>query len=404
MAYRAYQAYQAIQRAAREADVRSHRRPRRRLPYASWIATSVILTLLGSAAVVGYARLLRPACVGEVRATVIAAPTGATLLQGIARAWDGTAPAVDGRCAAVEIESRDSAVVARALGAYWDVKSAGPPPDVWVPESTVWARAASAVEAAGRVLPDREPSLARTPVVIAMPRPMAAALGWPSAALSWQKLVAEVAADPAGWGRYGHPEWGAFRLGMTDPRTSTAGLLALTAILDPDDDGEVSAGEQAIPARLRQYRAVSARTTDEILLGLAGADRRGPLAALAYVSAFPALERDVAHYNRGNPNVPLVAVYPADGGADADHPYLVLTASWSDPVRAEAARAFLSYARGPAGRRILLRAGLRDPNCVAGAALTGSEAFSARIGPLPRAFPLPESVERAMSTWTALGP
>lgn len=38
-----------------------------------------------------------------------------------------------------------------------------------------------------------------------------------------------LARDPAGWGKFGHPEWGPFRLGKTNPNFSTSGLSALIA-------------------------------------------------------------------------------------------------------------------------------------------------------------------------------
>ncbi len=60
-----------------------------------------------------------------------------------------------------------------------------------------------------------------TPLVIAMPKPMAEALGWPDKALGWSDILA-LATDPAGWAAYGHPEWGPFRLGKTNPNFSTA--------------------------------------------------------------------------------------------------------------------------------------------------------------------------------------
>jgi Ca-activated chloride channel family protein len=58
---------------------------------------------------------------------------------------------------------------------------------------------------------------------------MAEALGWPDEPISWDTLVA-LSADPEGWGRYGHPEWGAFKFGHTHPDHSNSGLLLLTAL------------------------------------------------------------------------------------------------------------------------------------------------------------------------------
>jgi Ca-activated chloride channel family protein len=69
-----------------------------------------------------------------------------------------------------------------------------------------------------------------TPSGIAMWRPMAEALGWPSKPVSWKSIIA-LASDPQGWGRYGHPEWGQLKLGYTHPQYSSAGLLFLASVI-----------------------------------------------------------------------------------------------------------------------------------------------------------------------------
>ena len=38
-----------------------------------------------------------------------------------------------------------------------------------------------------------------------------------------------LAKDPQGWGAKGHPEWGTFKLGKTNPNFSTSGLSATIA-------------------------------------------------------------------------------------------------------------------------------------------------------------------------------
>src|SRR6478752_1593219 len=64
--------------------------------------------------------------------------------------------------------------------------------------------------------------------MIAMPRPMAEALGWPDKQVGWSDLAA-LARNPKGWGAEGHPEWGRFKLGKTNPHISTSGLDATAA-------------------------------------------------------------------------------------------------------------------------------------------------------------------------------
>ncbi|WP_238019939.1 substrate-binding and VWA domain-containing protein [Dactylosporangium sp. AC04546] len=386
---------------AERADVRSHRRSpaQRRFRFTPWIIGGLVVVLAGAGGFIAWNKLVANACSGDVTATIVASPSTATLLEGLAAKWEATDPAVAGQCAHVAVTARETAVMAQALGTEWDNKT-GTPPDVWVPDSTAWVRRASTAAIAERMMPDLQPSLARTPSVLAMPKPMAEALGWPGGELSWQDLINTVAADPAGWSKYQKPDWGAFKFGMTDPLQSTSGLLALMAILDGNDDGEVTPEEQATLAKLKQQRAVYTNTTAQLLDGLSKADKQG--GALQYVSAFPALEQDVLTYNKANPKVPLVAVYPSNGSADADNPYLVLEAPWAQKDKQDVAKAFLTYLRGPDGRKVFLDAGFRDPNRAAGAPLTGNAAFSAKIKTVPRAVLLPESVKQSMDSWTAL--
>src|SRR5438034_1306408 len=67
-------------------------------------------------------------------------------------------------------------------------------------------------------------------LVIAMPEPMAKAMGYPDPR-GWKDIFA-LATNPAGWGSKGHPEWGRFKLGKTNPHVSTSGLHALVGMYD----------------------------------------------------------------------------------------------------------------------------------------------------------------------------
>ena len=83
-------------------------------------------------------------------------------------------------------------------------------------------------------------SFARSLLVIAMPAPMAHALGWPATPVGWRDLAA-LAADRRGWGVHGHPEWGAFKLGKPSPEHATSGLLATIAVSRLGDPAAASA-------------------------------------------------------------------------------------------------------------------------------------------------------------------
>ena len=71
-----------------------------------------------------------------------------------------------------------------------------------------------------------------TPVVIAMPEPMAKALGYPRTPIGFTEIL-DLARNAKGWGDFGHPEWGEFRLGKTNElMVREPGLRFLIPVID----------------------------------------------------------------------------------------------------------------------------------------------------------------------------
>jgi Ca-activated chloride channel family protein len=318
------------------------------------VALLVGLCLAGT----GYAFVARR-CDGLVTLSVVAAPDHSPVLSSLAQRWSGSKPAVNGHCARVEVVSRASAQVAGTLTRSWDARRDGRRPDVWAPDASTWVQRAAARPAARDLLGSRNPSVARTPVVLAMPRPMAEALGWPDQQLGWLSLL-DLLQNPAGWTASGHPEWGAMRLGVADPARDTAGLSAVLAIMNYDGDTALSQTELAGGRAFARVVTVSAPGTAELLTRLAQAAAAGT--PLSFLSVFPATERDVIRYNATGPAVPLAADYPPDGTSSADHPYVVLRAPWVDSLRRAVADRFLDFVRGPAGRVAYADDGFRPPD------------------------------------------
>jgi len=219
---------------------------------------------------------------------------------------------VAGRCLGVEVDEYNSGDAMEALVRGWP-ESAGRRPEVWSPASTEWLTLAGrrAGDAADRFLPEEAPqSIVRSPLVIAMPEPMAQALGWPERDVGWRQL-AELATDPDGWAAYGHPEWGPFRIGKTNPKYSTSGLNATIAafsahrpqsggrpIDEPLTTGDVDdAAAQEFVRRIELSMVHYGQTSLHFLENLRRADdeRR----ALSYISAVTIEESSVLAYNVG---------------------------------------------------------------------------------------------------------
>ena len=396
----------------RPANVRSHRRGgrQRRRRFAPWISVTVVSVLVLAGLAVGFRQLLAQTCSGQETIRVVASPSTANLLGSFAAQWAAREPATsDGTCGQVVVASRDSAEVADRLSLGWDT-SLEEPPDVWVPASTAWAQKAAASDLAEPLLPDLRPSIARSPTVIAMPEPMAAELDWPDtrvvpdADVRWESLLEEFSGDDEGWARLGRPEWGPFRFGMSNPAQDTAGLLALTAILDANETGETTDEELENAFRLHRLLDpdVYHERTEQLLNALRSVDAEGEDAALQHVSAFPALEQDVLAYNRGNPNVPLAAIYPVNGNIEADHPYLILNAEWVSERKREVAEMFLRFVRSDGPQQQLRDAGFRGTNREAGEDFNEEYGLLSQLVALPRAVLVPDSVTVTIDRWTAL--
>lgn len=184
--------------------------------------------------------------------------------------------------------------------------------------------------------------LVLSPLVIAIWKPMAEALGWPQKELGWRELLV-VARDPKGWESFGRPEWGDFKLGHTSPELSTSGLLSVLAIA-------AAAGQQEGPAPRLTAESISDPKVKAFLGSVEDAVvhygkstgffaekmmDRGP----GYLSAAVVYENLVIEsYQRPSAlELPLVALYPREGTFWADHPYAVLDAPWVTPEHKEAA-------------------------------------------------------------------
>ncbi|HEY0194998.1 MAG TPA: substrate-binding domain-containing protein, partial [Kofleriaceae bacterium] len=242
------------------------------------------------------------------------------------------------------------------------------PADVYAPASTAYLtllndqwRAAHG----NRPLVTASEPLVLSPIVIAMWKPMAEALGWPGKQLGWADLL-EVAQDPRGWTSFHHPEWGAFKLGHTHPEHSNSGLLAVLAeafagagktrgltredLQSPKLDRYLTAIESAIV----HYGKSTALFTDQMR-------QLGP----SYMSAAVTYENLViASYQQpGAAPFPLVAIYPVEGTFWSDHPYAVLDNEETGADEKAAAQQLLAYLKARPAQEAARSLGFRpaDP-------------------------------------------
>lgn len=288
----------------------------------------------------------------------------------------------EGDCIAPIVQSKASGGAAQLLDTGWDEATEGPRPVIWSPASSAWGTVLNQrYETSGRdpIANDSTPFML-TPLVIAMPRPMAEALGWPDEALGWSDVL-ELARSEQGWGDFGHPEWGAFRLGKTNPNFSTSGLSALIAqtYAAVGTTDSLSAEDLATPEVIQYGSDVESAvvhygdTTLTFMNNWYRADQRGN--PYSYVSAAAVEEKSVIDYNTGNPDgvldqgeepraprVPLVAIYPDEGTLYSDNPMIILDAEWVSGDEKAAAARFVEFVQLPENQEKVLDFGFRPGN------------------------------------------
>lgn len=358
-----------------------------------------------------------------VALNVTASSEKAALLSLIADQYNIANRQVGGRCVDVRVASLASGAAAEALTQDWDEAANGLRPDVWSPAARSWAvilRQRLAAADRPDLVPDELPSIAQTPLVIAMPKPMAEALGWPNTPIGWSDLV-RLARDPAGWGGRGHPEWGAFKLGKTNPNLSTSGLHATIAayFAATGRSSDLTSADITSPKVVDFVRGVESGivhygdTTLTFLSNLAEAERRGR--GLTYISAVTVEEKSVWDYNQGNPSgnpktlgqqpapkVPLVAVYPKDGTLLSDNPYIVLRAPWVDDAKRAAAADFLAYVRTPEQQERFAQAAFRSFEGKPGKLITPENGMLPDVKLAVLDPPGPLVLDQVAKSWTEL--
>jgi Ca-activated chloride channel family protein len=356
---------------------------------------------------------------------VATSPEKLALLTDLARRFNESKAAdIDGGCAFVRVQSKASGAAEQLLANRWDEAAEGPRPVIWTPAASSWgALLDQHLDEAGKpaMAPDDSPSFQLTPLVIAMPRPMAEALGWPGKALGWSDIYA-LARNGAGWGAKGHPEWGAFRLGKTNPNFSTSGLSALIAqdyaatgktsdlTAEDLDRPQVTAYAKAVESAVVHY----GDTTLTFLNNWYRADQRGN--PYGYVSAVAVEEKSVVDYNRGDPDgirsageeprpprVPLVAIYPREGTLYSDSPLITLDADWVSARERAGARAFVAFVQTPANQRRVLRFGFRpgNPDVAVGAPITKANGVDPAPPQTLLEVPSPPVLAQVLDDWAS---
>ena len=224
-------------------------------------------------------------------------------------------------------------------------------PTVWSPASSVYIPVANSEWKKSHpddLVTGTPNDLVLSPVVIAMWRPMAQALGWPDKALGWED-IAQLAISEEGWTAFGHPEWGQFKFGHTHPAYSNSGIVSIIAETYAGLGKQRGLTESDLQStKLREFmtEVESGVIHYGTSTGFFG-DRmfeRGPSylsAAVLYENLIVAQE--TKRINGQSSQIPVVAIYPKEGTFWSNHPYAVLNAPWVTAEQKEAAKLFETF-------------------------------------------------------------
>jgi Ca-activated chloride channel family protein len=231
-----------------------------------------------------------------------------------------------------------------------DLLSGASHADVASPASGVFVKLGNAHSrsASGRDLLGPTQSLLLSPVVIAMWKPMAEAIGWGKKPIGWNDILT-LARDPRGWAAHGAPQWGSFKFGHTHPAYSNSGIISLIAenYAATGKVRDLTLADVTNPKTRQFVRGIESSVVHYgSSTGFFGRKlyESGP----DYLSSAVLYESMVVE-STGQPDLPfpLVAIYPKEGTFWSDHPVGIVDREWVTPERRQAAQVFIDYLLAP---------------------------------------------------------
>jgi Ca-activated chloride channel family protein len=232
----------------------------------------------------------------------------------------------------------------------------------WSPASSLWGRLLN-YEADAAWAPDSNPSIVRTPLVVAMWEPMARELGWPEKQIGFDEIL-RLAHDERGWAAYGRPEFGPFKLVHTNPDFSTSGLSAVAAeyySATGKNEGLTIADvtNPAVRAKVKAIERSIVHYGDTTLFIADQMRKEGP----GYASAVAMEEATLLDFNKNRNGQPkLVPLFPPAGTFYSDSPFIILDAPWVSEEQKAAAHVFQQWLTHEVTTEAVAKAGFRMPS------------------------------------------
>ncbi|HEY2130516.1 MAG TPA: hypothetical protein VGH77_25390 [Streptosporangiaceae bacterium] len=267
-----------------------------------------LLVAFGAEAVVS-----RASCTDHpVVVNLAASPDIAPAVSHVAKYFNAEHNNVQGHCAVVHVTSAQSAAAAAQISG---TKSAAGSPtfDAWIPDSALWVNVARSSPAGAQLVQPSGVSVARSPLMIVMPRSVAAQVPAFGSSVGWQFLLPQ---------RVGGPATGlGLHVEFPDPAQSSAGLATLIQLQQLLGNGATAL------AGFADF-VFNIQVTP-------GYGKAGSLASLASLAQPPrderpvtiASEQAIAQFDRTHATDQLSGRYPTQGTPELDYPYVLTSAN-----------------------------------------------------------------------------
>lgn len=324
---------------------------------------------------------------------VAAAPDIAPAISKTADDFNSQSHSVNGKCVKAVVSDADPAAVTTLLSGQGVSEGQTQQPDVWIPDSTLWADLVLTTDKGKDAVHPTKTSVATTPLVVAMPKSLTGQLAKTGMLSnpSWDNLLAAVGGLPGGAVTKNQTiPAGLIKFSVPDPTHNAAGMsaLMLTNELLASDPNK----QTIFTGIVRTVQHAVTPTVDSQFVKF-GPDARGrfPVAL--------STEQAVWKHNQGKPADPAVAIYPTEGSTELDYPYTVTT---SDSTKQQAA-ALLEKAMSSANTQNWVRGlGFRTADGKAPDSFGDATGVSPRR---PRELPQPtaQEVKGVMQAWAKLG-
>jgi Ca-activated chloride channel family protein len=359
------------------------------------VAIGIVALLIVWAIGVGHRKGASQPVGGVIRVSFVSSPEKESLIKPLVDRFNSTAPVRLGqRRIRVDLQ------IVNSGDAESQIVGGELRPIAWSPASSLWGRLLN-FEAGQSWVPAENPSIVRTPLVIAMWESLARRLGWPNRQIGFSDVV-RLATSSRELGQLGR-----FKYAHTDPYKSTSGLEAIAAeyYAAARKRARLTQRDVNAPAVQRTIRELEhsiVQYGDTTLYFEQQLPRYGPSYASAVameettlVAINKCLELGSAPPCRGGVSVGvhgdrLVALYPPEGSFSSDDPLIVLNAAWVSPEQRAAAAAFGRWLRAHVTAARAAEYGFRPSNPRAATAAPTNAAYGVDLTKPPAELPLPD--------------